>query len=524
MRAGLAPNQSIITDFFDLSSVVHVIENNVTIRTEINNSIGREPEKSVAPILEELYSTAEQNSKKSKKNANRFSKTVKEFASSLYCLIGKSSYDFVQTNLGSALPSTPTVTRSIAKKPKLKEGEFDFVSVKEHLETWKAPYFVHVHIDDTRVLCRVEYDSVTERFVGFCLPLCNGLPLGDAFVVDSFEGIQDIFKTTKIASYAHCMVARPVICAPSFTFFVNGTDGTDNNDVVFARFEHVPTEFTKLGIKVLSFVADGASAFLKAMIRSSKLFQKCTASNVPNDWTFYFMPSLLKSGLSAQDFVHVMAKLRTRLLLPSNILVMGKHSAVVTHLKFVLNEFPKERHGLSLRTLDVRDKQNYSSIEVMLNDGVFECLEEINAKIDVKGTIAYLKLMKDIRDAFLNKELSPSQRIILSWRSVFFLRIWRIWLQNEGYDEKDHFVTANVYLCVELNCHLINLVHNVKNGIFPVESLRLWLLGCEELYRILRAMTSMFSTILNFTVKGILQRIHKLNHLSNLRMISLSQG
>ena len=91
------------------------------------------------------------------------------------------------------------------------------------------------------------------------------------------------------------------------------------------------------------------------------------------------------------------AKLRTRLLLPSNILVMGKHSAVVTHLKFVLNEFPKERHGLSLRTLDVRDKQNYSRIEVMLNDGVFECLEEINAKIDVKGTIAYLKLMKDIQ-------------------------------------------------------------------------------------------------------------------------------
>ena len=98
------------------------------------------------------------------------------------------------------------------------------------------------------------------------------------------------------------------------------------------------------------------------------------------------------------------------------------------------------------------------------------------------------------------------------------MRIWRIWLQNEGYDEKDHFVTANVYLCVELNCHLlINLVHNVKNGIFPVESLRLWLLGsqgCEELYRILRAMTPMFSTMLNFTVKGILQRIHKLNHLS----------
>ena len=74
-----------------------------------------------------------------------------------------------------------------------------------------------------------------------------------------FEGIQDIFINDKNS------LIRPLyggntskFAAQSFTFFVNGTDGTDNNDVVFARFGHVSTEFTKLGIKVLSFGADGA--------------------------------------------------------------------------------------------------------------------------------------------------------------------------------------------------------------------------------------------------------------------------
>ena len=387
MKEGLAPNQSFITDFFDLSSVVAAIDDMDTIRTDINSTLGREPEGSVAPILENLYRTAEKNGKNSKKNANRYSKTVKEFASSLYCLVGKSSYEFVQENLGSALPSTPTVTRSISKKPKLKEGEFDFASVKDHLDTWKAPLCVHVHIDDTRVLSRIEYDPVTDRYVGFCLPLLNGLPKSDTFIIDSFEGIQEAFKTSKISSYAHCMVARPVTAAPSFTFFVNGTDGTDTNEVVTARFDHVSKEFAKIGIKVLSFGADGASAFMKSMVNSSKLFQKCASSKLPIDWTFYFMASLLDSGLSAQDLVHLLAKLRTRLLIPSNIIVVGNHSAVATHLNFVLNDFPKERHGLSVRALDVRDKQNYSSIGIILNDGVFECLQEIDKKVDVKGTI-----------------------------------------------------------------------------------------------------------------------------------------
>ena len=87
-----------------------------------------------------------------------------------------------------------------------------------------------------------------------------------------------------------------------------------------------------------------------------------------------------------------------------------------------------------------------------------------------------------------------------------------------NYKEQDHFVTSNIYVCIEINCHmLLNLLYNVKNNIFPPETLRIWLCGsqaCEETFRVLRAMTPIFSTIVNFTVKGILQRIHRLNYLS----------
>ena len=36
------------------------------------------------------------------------------------------------------------------------------------------------------------------------------------------------------------------------------------------------------------------------------------------------------------------------------------------------------------------------------------------------------------------------------WKTVFFLRIWRSWLSENGYDLKEHFITENAYACIEL--------------------------------------------------------------------------
>eukprot|EP00112_Aurelia_sp_Birch-Aquarium-sp1_P003068 Seg1344.3 transcript_id=Seg1344.3/GoldUCD/mRNA.D3Y31 product="hypothetical protein" protein_id=Seg1344.3/GoldUCD/D3Y31 len=105
------------------------------------------------------------------------------------------------------------------------------------------------------------------------------------------------------------------------------------------------------------------------------------------------------------------------------------------------------------------------------------------------------------------------------WKSIFFLRIWIYWLKTNDCREDSYFITNNAYLCAELNAHmLLNLVFNVVQGIFPPEALRIWCSGsqaCEQLFRLLHAMTPTFSTIVNFTMKGILNRIHKLQFLSS---------
>ena len=73
---------------------------------------------------------------------------------------------------------------------------------------------------------------------------------------------------------------------------------------------------------------------------------------------------------------------------------------------------------------------------------------------------------------------------------------------------------------VELNSHFpIGLLYNIVKGKLPKEVLRLWTAGsqaCEQVFRLLRSMTPVFSTVIDFTLKGILERNHKLNYLASI--------
>ena len=107
----------------------------------------------------------------------------------------------------------------INETPQIKEDQFLFDELLDHLKKWGAPKYVHVHMDDTRVLNKVEYDPVTDRFVGFVLPLKNGLPEKEAFILTTFIELKNVYEKTSIANYAHCIVAKPLtVDGPSFAF------------------------------------------------------------------------------------------------------------------------------------------------------------------------------------------------------------------------------------------------------------------------------------------------------------------
>ena len=411
------------------------------MRETINLNLGRKKEVDVKPLLRRLFENAEKNNEKKSKRGYRHEKIVKDFAAALYCLSGRSGYELLQTNLGGALPTVNTIERMISKN-KLREGKFYFDELKTHLDDWCAPPFIHIHLDDTRIINRVEYDQPTTCFIGWCLPVTDGIPDCDAFQFGEFEDIKHAFNTKILAKYAHCIVAKSVnALVPSFILFVLGTDSRYDHMVITKRFEYVSSELRKRGIKVVSSGADGAGPFLKAMVIQSQLFKRSFFRNVPTSWSFFVMTNFKMSDLSFQDHVHLLAKLRTRLLNPSNLLILGNENASKIHLQHILNKFEKGKHNLTYKDIDSKDKQNYNSVTSLLSEEVESCLSDISPLMKTKGTSAYLKVMRSYRDSVFDKSLPPLDRIYLIWFSVFFIRIWRTWLKDYNYNEGDHYIT-----------------------------------------------------------------------------------
>ena len=198
---------------------------------------------------------------------------------------------------------------------KICEGEFQFDQLLHHLKSFHSPQFVNIHLDDTRIIHRIEYDPVTDRFVGFCLPLNDGIPMCDAFVFQTFDEIKKAFNTEVVSKYAHCVVAQPVdVLCPHFVLFVLGTDATYTTEIIQKRWGYMKDELSKRGIGIVTNGADRAGPFLKAMIDETRLFMKCRDGDIPEDWTFFLMPNLKKTELCSQDTIHILAKLPTCLI------------------------------------------------------------------------------------------------------------------------------------------------------------------------------------------------------------------
>ena len=109
-------NQTFITDFFDVASVSKFIDSNHSLQADVNYVCGAEAKNTVVPIMQRLYENATANSLKNSKNSHRHDIVIKKFSCALYCLVGKSGYELLANNLGSALPCLRTVQREIATK------------------------------------------------------------------------------------------------------------------------------------------------------------------------------------------------------------------------------------------------------------------------------------------------------------------------------------------------------------------------------------------------------------------------
>lgn len=231
---------------------------------------------------------------------------------------------------------------------------------------------------------------------------------------------------------------------------------------------------------------------------------------IPKEWQGWFHGAA-KTISFMQDTVHLAVKLKSRLLKPRIVMSMGDYTVTGDHLYALKTGFQKDLHGLRLKDINHKDRQNFQAVLNIASAG------HLLTKIPkANGTKCYVELIKFVIDSYLDYDLDPLSRIENLWYVVFFVRYWHKWiLLNHRYTLRDNFITPNAYMCIELNAHaLITFLLTIRDHVKNDSCLLLWLLGsqcCEMTFRIARSMSSTFSTVINFGMLGLLRRLHRLN-------------
>ena len=507
-----------IDEYFHIMNELElIIRENEELRSKLSESLKSKHEdfsdlttgKGLSKMLQYLLECAKANASK-KPGGIRYSNTIKELGLLLFILAGQMLYAFLASNL--PLPSLSSVRRMLESAPAITEGVFRFSELKQFLVQRNLPLKVFVSSDGTTLNGRIQYDSKNNQIVGFALPLDkNGVPIPFSFPATSAAKISEYFDTCQVSSDAYCIMAQPLgINAPSFCLALFGTNNKFSANDVSKRWDWMLNEARKQGISIIGFSSDGDPRLLKPMV-----FRTLSGKS---NWT-WFNAGFKPDCVFFQDTIHLVVKLKSRLLKASIILPFGKkHVASRGHIVDLINKCSKDLTELTMSNINPKDKMNYKSAEKMCKEKVTSLLLE-----QVPGSLAtstYLTLMRKIMTSFQDPALTPLERIELIWECVFFFRELRRWIQTtDGYTLSNNFITSNAYSCLEVNAHSLIQIIQILRDEENHELFLPWLFSsqcCEQIFRSLRLSSTIKTSMPTFSSLDMTHRMRRIDVLSEL--------
>lgn len=476
-------------------------------------------------LLSGMLSLADQNLSRSKPG-RRFTQEIKLLATCIRTLGGPLLYEIIHRNLELALPSLDTTNRLIRNMDSpVVEGCLRSNELLNYLTDRKLPLVVALSEDATRIEGRLQYDSRSNQISGFVLPIQNetGMPIPLSFPARNVTEIVGHFcNKNPIAHFVNVIMAKPLADCPAFCLLVFASDTKYTAEEVAKRWAHITNELHNINIKALTIASDSDPKFNSAMRKKSLLGAKSNIfGNV--DWFSSGLDEFYNGPFYLQDYAHLLTKLRNLLLRTKKNprkLPFGCFLYInMSHLQFLLAHLQKDELPITASMLDPADRQNVDSARSICDEMVIMHIKHYLKRTGI-GTAAFLQIMRDVMDAFTDKELSPLDRVGKIWYAVFLIRIWRQYIViQEHLTLKHNFITQNCYVCIELNAHtLIHLMLYLKNN-----SLDDWFLPflfdsqpCESFFRQVRALTSVYHRVANCSIKEIIGRINRIQLLDDI--------
>lgn len=493
----------VLVENLELKKQLHLAMKNSFRNSQVELTDGTEDG---TKVLSMLLECAKNNAGK-KPGGLRYSATIKELGTLLYTLGGPTLYGIICSNL--PFPSISNVRRNLLSSTPLKECVFRMKELKELLLRRKLPLRVYASEDGTVVTGRIQYDSRSNQLVGFVPALDDcGLPIPESFPATSAAQMQEHFRHNAVSRIAYVIMIQPLEkTAAPFCLALFGTNNKFEASQITRRWKWMLKAANEEGIEIVGVSSDGDPKLLRAMYSESFL-------NVPSQkWPWFNVLLDNSHPVFIQDTIHLLVKLKSKLLMPSVIIPMGTHFiASRAHIVELINTTSKDQHELTMSFLDVKDKMNFRAAQKLCAEKVTNLLRNIAGS---EATATYLDMMRDITAAFLEPQLQPLERVKIMWHWLFFLRLWRKWISNHGeYSLSHNFITANSYTCVELNAHgLVNLIRKFRDTQQP-QLFMPWLCSsqpCEDFFRRTRSLTSTNSTVTNFSILELVHRIRRID-------------
>ncbi|KAJ1519807.1 hypothetical protein ONE63_005060 [Megalurothrips usitatus] len=369
---------------------------------------GQPTDQLLSGLMKDLYDCAIANHGKMSRGW-RFPQFLKELSTLLYLLTGKLTYVFLSTNL--PIPSLTTVKSHLQSTRIIREGEFRIAELKTYLVSRNEPLKVYLSEDATRSISKVQYHSETNQVVGPVPPLdVNGCPIVGSFPATSSAVIAEYF-TRQRSTCVYTIMAQPLGGSPPFCLAFFGTDNRFSSLDVMKRMEWSKEALEADGIEVIGNSSDGDCRCLKVMRVKTLL------PNPKSPWK-WFQANLNVKHFYFQDFVHLLVKLKSRLLTPSIILPLGpKLLATSGHLAELMAVVQRDQRELTPSFLDNKDKMNFKAADSISKKKVSDLLR--SNVIESEGTATYLEMMREIFLALADSSLSPQQRIQMLWGWLF---------------------------------------------------------------------------------------------------------
>lgn len=84
----------------------------------------------------------------------------------------------------------------------MNEREYRIEQLKKYLTSRNLPLCVWISEDNTRITLKIEYDTVSNKIIGFVMPFKNGTAKVDAFEATSAVTIVECFQKNYKSDYA----------------------------------------------------------------------------------------------------------------------------------------------------------------------------------------------------------------------------------------------------------------------------------------------------------------------------------